>query len=285
MLRLGRVTATHPEDHSVDVLMLDDGASLPAVQVLSGLAGTDFGSSGLTTPDLSSPSNQWALAASNTRDILCVVGMVSRTPVVLGFLFPQVAQALFERKNFMVNRHPSDVYSTISDSGDVEVYHPSGTYLRIAANPAHEDLTAKDYDKIWAISKNTASAVHVHLKVANAGTSVASLDIDPAGNVTMQNNGNLQATIGGTTTVVSGGAVHLTCPSLLVTCPTSTFTGDVLVEGQLTYQAGLIGSGGTGATASITGTIHATGDISAGGISLEGHRHGDAQGGTVGPPT
>lgn len=45
------------------------------------------------------------------------------------------------------------------------------------------------------------------------------------------------------------------------------------VNGLLTYTAGMSGSGGGGATATITGSLKATGDISAGAISLQNHVH------------
>lgn len=45
------------------------------------------------------------------------------------------------------------------------------------------------------------------------------------------------------------------------------------VNGLLTYTAGMAGSGGGGTTATITGSLKATGDISAGEISLQNHVH------------
>ena len=45
------------------------------------------------------------------------------------------------------------------------------------------------------------------------------------------------------------------------------------VNGLLTYTAGMAGSGGGGAAATISGSLKATGDISAGAISLQNHTH------------
>ncbi|CRZ20630.1 Phage P2 baseplate assembly protein gpV [Kingella kingae] len=45
------------------------------------------------------------------------------------------------------------------------------------------------------------------------------------------------------------------------------------VNGLLTYTAGMAGSGGSGAAATISGSLKATGDISAGAISLQNHVH------------
>ncbi|HJW26432.1 MAG TPA: phage baseplate assembly protein V [Rhodocyclaceae bacterium] len=72
-----------------------------------------------------------------------------------------------------------------------------------------------------------------------------------------------------------------------VDCPENTITGNVLIQGTLTveklltYQAGMQGSGGAGASAIIDGTIQVTGDVTAGPISLRGHHHDEHDGGST----
>ena len=210
MLRLAKVVAAHPEDHSVDLLMLDTADRIPGVQVLADFAGTDFGSALVVEPDKASESDPWSPRDTNTRDILAVVGKIGASHIVLGFLFPQAAQALFARKNFKVTRHPSDVYTTVDDAGNVEVSHPSGTYLRIGESPDHEDLTGKDFDKLWAIKKNTDKAVHVRLRVANAGVVKATLTISPDGNVSVQSSGSVTLEASGDISLTAGGNINLT---------------------------------------------------------------------------
>ena len=58
-----------------------------------------------------------------------------------------------------------------------------------------------------------------------------------------------------------------------VDAPLTIFTGAVTVQGLLTYQAGMHGTGGEGGAAIIDGDIHATGDVTSGNISLPGHHH------------
>lgn len=60
--------------------------------------------------------------------------------------------------------------------------------------------------------------------------------------------------------------------------------GTTLITEQLTAQGGMAVSGGTGASAQITGTLTTTVDVVANGISLHGHTHSDPQGGSVGAP-
>lgn len=218
MLDIARVVETHPESHAVDLEFMADGRRVAGVQVMSSSAGTDMGLSDLSRPDRTG----YGAENSAVRDVYAVVSYFGRTPVVLGFLFPQVAQCLFPDRDRMVYRHASDVYMTIDRDGNTEVAHPSGTFLRIGTTPVHEDLTGKDYDKIWNIRRNTDKAVHVQLSVKNAGGQVASVNIDPAGNVTLANQGNtsiqtagnVAVTAGGTMSLSSGGAMTLTAPTI-----------------------------------------------------------------------
>lgn len=81
--------------------------------------------------------------------------------------------------------------------------------------------------------------------------------------VTVETTGKLTGTI--------GGAATLKCPTLKIDCPSTTITGDVKIEknltvvGAITGTGGLTVSGGSGATVS--------GDVVADGISLKSHTH------------
>lgn len=292
-LDLGFVVATYPQGPSIDVLM-PNGDQLSNVQVMVPTGSDCTGHVDL--PDIGGPvdSSRWQLSMQPEHYVRAVVSYLHGIPVCLGFLLPPATQVTFAQKNRRIMRHASDVYTSVDDQGNTEIYHPSGTYFRIGASPAHEDLTGKDYDGLWAIKRNTGSAPHVHLTVANAGSPVASVDIDPSGNITLQNNGNLTATVGGnaeadisgTTTVDSGGAATVKAPSVTVNSPQTTFTGAVLVEGPLVFQSGLSGQAGAGggAAVQIQGGINSTGDQVAGGISQMYHHHNDPQGGEVGTP-
>lgn len=218
-MTLARVIRIIPEANAVDLQFLDTGDVVPMVQVMAGSASGNTGLVDLAQPDQN--TDPLDPLSRGERQIIACVNFYRGLPVVQGFLFPQVCQMLFERINFRVDRHASDVYSTIDADGNTEVYHPSGTYLRIGTDPAHEDLTAQDFDGKWAIANNTDKAVHVQLTVKNAGAQVASLNIDPAGNVTLNHAGNFNHVVGGsyslsvagTYTATSGGAYVLQSPT------------------------------------------------------------------------
>ncbi|MDP3327209.1 hypothetical protein [Parvibaculum sp.] len=293
-LRIAKVAKIHPSGHAADILFLDDNSRVPMVQIMAGAASTDSGINDLASPTVGAAGDPYDPAQTKKRDIYAIVGSIAGgTPIVLGFLYPQVCQMLFSDMNRRVVRHASDVYETTDADGNHEFYHPSGTYFRVGTSPAHEDLTGKDFDKKWSIERNKDKAVHVHLELKSAGETKVLIDAAPNGNVTVQHvgdltcetGGNATVTVAGTTVLNSSGAVSVNCPvSVTVDTPQATFKGRVNVEGLFTYEAGLIGHGdnGTGNAGSITGTLRtSSGDMIADGVSLKTHPH--ANGGGIGP--
>jgi hypothetical protein len=213
-IAIGLVVAVYPEGQSIDVLLSDDGTRLSNVQVMVPSGSSNTGLIDLPDPGLPPDDTRWNFNSNPERFLRAVLAFHRGVPVCIGFLLPQVTQMTFKRKNFRVMRHASDVYTTIDDHGNTEFFHPSGLYLRVAAATAHEDLTGQDFDKKWAITKNTGTPVHVHL----AGNGM-SLDIDTAGHVaitaplvtingvTFDPAGNVHstATITGDTDVIAAG--------------------------------------------------------------------------------
>lgn len=110
--------------------------------------------------------------------------------------------------------------------------------------------------------------------------------------------GALDIHIEGATTIYTKTQAQVNCESAEVNAsasakidsPQVTITGDTKIEktlmvvGQITGTGGLAVSGGSGAT--VDGSMKTTGDVQAGGISLQGHVHGGVQGGsgTTGTP-
>lgn len=75
------------------------------------------------------------------------------------------------------------------------------------------------------------------------------------------------------------GTVRIVAPGGFdVVAPRSTFSDQVLVQGLLTYAAGLVGSGGEGNTAQITGVFNVIGQILANGKRVDDTHTHTAQG-------
>jgi phage baseplate assembly protein gpV len=264
MLDLAKVVGVHRESGTVDLVMLSNDRPVPGVKVMSGTASGNTGFTDIPVPDVNNPADPYKSSNTGGRDMVAVVGTFSGIPVVLGFLFPTIAQCLFPDANRMIYRHASDVYLTIDDAGNTELAHPSGAYLRIGKSGAHEDLTGKDYNGKWKIARNTAADVHFHLAM---GGGAASLDIAPDGTIVINANG--------TVTINAQGATTVKAPSVTVDSPQSTFTGAVTVQGAFVFQSGMTGSAGSGggSTMTINGTANFTGDVTAQGTSVHGHKH------------
>jgi len=181
-LLLGRVIEVHQHDNSLDIQLVYDGSRLTGVPVISSAMTTSSGFTDLHHPE----GNEWDKPGSKTRDVYVVVGCISRQYIALGFFSPQVNQMLFDRVNFKIDRHASDVYSTIDKDGNAEWFHPSGTYVRVGTEYEHENLTAKDFDKHWKITRNKDKPVHFHITVANQQAAPAfTFNVYPDGTVRM----------------------------------------------------------------------------------------------------
>jgi hypothetical protein len=271
-IRYGVVVATHPEDHSVDLVMTDDYSRLAGVQVLTSNGNGAYGRNDLYAPDEKSDDAKWDLSKVGPKNPIAAVAFGLGMAVVIGFRFPQVNGLTFNEKNLRVDRHSSEVYSTLNDAGDYEMAWPNGTFVRVGASPDHVDLNGKGTDSKWATDKNTGAQMHLRLVL---GAGKLDFHVDPDGNVVMTHDGDLtlhtkgKATVNvdGTADITVGGDTKLTTPKLTVDAPESTFTGHVTIEG------GLSVSGGTGTTAAIAGDLAVTGgDVKADAISLKQHK-------------
>jgi len=197
-LDIGRVVAIHPEDYSVDIVMIKNGQRYPGIQVMGWTASSNSGANDLPDPGLPPSGDQWSLTEAFPREIRAVVAVAGGQMIVMGFLYPQICEMLFKDHDRRVNRHASDVYSTIDSKANMELAHPSGFYMRVGTSSAHEDLTGKDVDGKWKIAKNTAANVHFHLQM---GGNTMSLNVAPNGDVQMDTQGKLLVNVEGTAEV------------------------------------------------------------------------------------
>lgn len=231
-LRSAKVVGVANQGRAVSLIYMDDGSQVPNVQVMSGAASSKAGRSLLHKP--TPPKTPGDPTKTNDQDVYALVGtLMGGIPIVLGFYFPQVSQMMFDRDNFLIDRHPSDVYHTIDDDGNVTVRHPSGTSIVISTDPEAEDLTGQDFDKKFAIARNADKAVHVRVKVMNAGVQKADLHLDPDGNLILDLAGDATVTVAGDLhATVAGDAEVAVTGDLTSSADSWTHTGDVTVDGE-----------------------------------------------------
>ncbi len=242
--RIGVVVATHPGDHSVDIVMADDGARLTGVQIMSPNASSRSGSVDL--PDITPNGDKWDITQRNKdQDMIAVVDFVGKVPLVSGFLYPQINQMLFDDKKTKFTRHQSDVMSTIDGEGNMELFHPGGAYIRIGEAPDHVDLKDKNTDKSLNPDRNTGKRVNI--RVATGGNTVV-LTMTPDGEVSfridqdfiVEANGDISMKADGNVSIEAGGAFSIKAGSTLDTesggattakAPTITADGNTNVTG------------------------------------------------------
>lgn len=244
-IAIGLVRAVYAASKSVDVLGFD-GARYSNVQVTSLDASNDTGS--FSVPDVGLPQDEtrWDYDKEPEREIRAVVVVLpTGGAICIGFLSPQVDNTSFDRKNFRVTRHGSGVYTTVSHDGDVEVGHPSGTFLRIGVNAAKENLDGADVDGNWGAGPNADKQPTVRIQVANAGGVQSTLTMDKDGKVVVE----------------STGETAFTATKFKFNGP-SEFAGNV----------------------DVTGAITATVDVQAAGVSLVTHPHTSASPGSPTSP-
>lgn len=257
-LDLAKVIKVHPEAGAVDLVSLTTGRRVPMVKVMSSAATTN---SGLF--DLAEPTEvaEDGVTATKDRDMLAVTGMLGGLPIVIGFLPPEVCQILFDRKNFKVDRHASDFYSTTDDAGNFVLRHPSGTHITIGESPEPEDLTGLDFDQKWAVKRNTDKQVNLRLEVKAGGETKAKLNLAPNGDVDLVATGNLTADVTGDVAATIGGNANVTVAG----------DAEIAVSGNITSSAALWKHTGP---MEVRGDVDVIGgDVTADGISLKTHKH------------
>lgn len=216
-MRQGIVVATHPEDHSVDLVMVDDGSRLSGVQVMSANASSRSGS--IDMPAVPEKKNKWDITEKTGQEMIAMVGYVGgRHPVVTGFLYPQVNQMLFKDPKMRFNRHQSDVMSYTDGDGNFGIMHPSGAFIQVGEKPEKPELADQNADVSLKPDRNTGKKVF--LRVALGGNAVEvtmtpdgtctvkmkqDFNVEAEGDINLKAEGNILLEAGGTFSAKAAG--------------------------------------------------------------------------------
>lgn len=208
-LRVGIVVATHPEDHSVDLVMADDGARLVGVQVLSGSASTRSGT--VDMPAVPEKANKWDVTKPSGQDMKALVAFAGSTPVVTGFLFPQISQMTLSDPKKRLFRHQSDVMTIIDGDGNIDLRHPSGFAIRIGETPDHVDPAGMNADGNLAIDRNTGRLPYMRISAAG---NKAVITVAPSGAITIETESTLSISADGAVSISSGTSIAMNAPRI-----------------------------------------------------------------------
>jgi hypothetical protein len=182
--------------------------------MLSGLVASDCGT--WSVPSVPKPTSERLAGElpATGRQMVAVMEQISGRWAAIGFLHPLGGQLAFTQPDRHVERHSSGAYSTVAPDGSIEVWHPSGTFLRLGTGAAHEPLAPISHDKAWKeVSSAPQPTIHLH-------TAKVDLTIDPQGNITLHSAGNGSLAFDGTLAVASKGAMTIHSDvSVSVTAP------------------------------------------------------------------
>lgn len=178
MKKKGIVVATHPGDHSVD-LVLADGRRLTGVQVATPNGSARTGT--FDMPAVPERADKWDITTQNGQDQIALVDFVDGIPVVTGFLFPQVSQMTFDDPKMRVTRHQSDVMSSIDGDGNMQITHPSGAFIRLGETADAVNMASKNTDASLATDRNAGRKLFMRVVVPGA----FDLKISPEGQLTL----------------------------------------------------------------------------------------------------
>ncbi|MGL4457741.1 MAG: hypothetical protein ACRCUB_05015, partial [Plesiomonas shigelloides] len=161
--------------------MTDNGERLIGVQVQTPTGSTRTGTVDL--PEVPEKKDKWDITKDDGQDMYALVDYVGRTPVVTGFLFPQINQMTLNSPRARLSRHQSDVMTYIDGDGNISVQHPGGAFIQIGEKPEKADLSGQNADGNLSSDRNTDKKVY--LRVALAGN-VAELTMTPEGTCTLK---------------------------------------------------------------------------------------------------
>lgn len=220
MARKGIVVATHPEDHSVDLVMVDNGERLVGVQVQVPSGSSRSGT--IDMPEVPEKKDKWDITQETGQDMHAIVDYVGRVPTVTGFLYPQINQMLFKDPKMRFSRHQSDVMSYIDGDGNIGIMHPGGAFIQIGEKPEKPELASKNADASLKPDRNTGKKVYLRVELAGNvarltmtpdGTCELLLekdfDLKAKGDITMEAEGNISMKAGGTFSAESAGKASI----------------------------------------------------------------------------
>lgn len=244
MLNKAIVVAVHPDDHSVDLVMVNTRARYTGIQVMSKNGSSRSGS--IDLPEVPERADKWDISTNAESQVTALVDEVGYTPVVMGFIYPQISQMTHTDGRLKYDRHTSDVQTYTDGDGNMGILHPSGAHILLAEGTTPRSFDGQNVDKSSKIDRNTGKKVT--LTVAMAGN-VATLTMTPDGFCSLALNADLNVTCQNAN-VTAHSDINLTANM-------TTVHGDMHVTGAVTTDS----------------TITSTGDQTANGISTAHHKH------------
>jgi len=128
-----------PSSNTVDCMTIDNNISLLGCNIACSMpAGFAYGTRYFPSHDDQNPEAPYI---NSPGDLYCVAAFLENdynNAAVLGFLFPMETTLSISEYGLYIFRHESDVIWIIRSDGTMQIYHPSGSIIKIGDNAANE---------------------------------------------------------------------------------------------------------------------------------------------------
>ena len=228
-LRQGIVVATHPEDHSVDLVMIDDGSRMVGVQVLTPNGSQRTGTFHMAP--VTREGDKWDISKRTDQDQYAVVGFINTHPVVVGYLFPQINQMNLKSDRTFYFRHHSDVTVRVNEFGALSINHPGGLGISIGTPgaPEGQDDSAADEQGI-SRNDNIYPDLTISLRGNNSSKPGAfSLSVGPDGRLSISSRESITIGASESMTLIAK-KLTLQAEKIRMETPLVEVAGDVLTD-------------------------------------------------------
>jgi hypothetical protein len=210
-LFFAKVIGFNAVSNTVDVATIDNNTYIYDCMILcSKPASFNFGEKYIPTFEADIETSY----VMSPGDIYCVAGYIGdyHNTIVLGFLFSNQTELSIPEYGLYIFRHESDVVLFIRSDGTMELYHPSGSYIKFGT----DDVNYVD-DQIEEGGLYPSSASGFRLRKPDEFNATKQMglfinwwagqkiSLDKDGNIELQTNPSKQVNV-----VVSGGTVNIT---------------------------------------------------------------------------
>jgi len=128
-----------PSSNTADVVTIDNNISLIGCNIACSIpAGFAYGARYFPHHD---DQNKEAQYINSPGDIYCVAAFLENdynNAAILGFLFPLETTLSIEEYGLYIFRHESDVIWMVRSDGTMQIYHPSGSIIKIGDDSLNE---------------------------------------------------------------------------------------------------------------------------------------------------
>jgi len=206
-----KVTRFYSISNTADVVTIDDNIAMMGCQILCSIpVSFSFGERSIPIVDDTAKETSYVMSPD---DIYCVATFIQdyNQAVILGFLPPKETVLSIPDYGIHIFRHSSDVMWMIRGDGTVQVYHPSGSFIKIGS----DDINEMSNESMIPSSVDSFYVRDAAQYIADKPTNLF-IKWHAGQSITLNHAGDaIISTSGATITVSASGAVNLTANSTL----------------------------------------------------------------------